>query len=48
MFAPRRFMLWSMKILPERSATRQAIVTRSGSACLIRLPHAPTNARTSA
>ena len=32
MFAPCRFMLWSMKTLPARSATRHAIVTRSGSA----------------
>ena len=48
MFAPCRFMLWSMKIFPERSATRQAIVTLSGSASLISRPHAPTNARASA
>ena len=47
MLAPCRFMLWSMKILPVRSAMRQAIVTRSGSARPIIRPHAPTNARTS-
>ena len=29
MFAPEQFMLWSMKILPVRSATFHAIVTRS-------------------
>ena len=46
MFAPERFMLWSMKIFPVRSAIFHAIVTRSGSASLIRRPAAPTNART--
>ncbi len=46
MFAPCRFMLWSMKTFPARSATRHAIVTRSGSALAINRPHAPTNART--
>ena len=46
MFAPLRFMLWSMKILPVRSAIFQAIVTRSGSAPRMSRPHAPTNART--
>ena len=45
MLAPWRFMLWSMKTLPARSA-RQAIVTRSGSAFAIIRPHAPTRART--
>ena len=38
MFAPCRFMLWSMKTLPARSATRHAIVTRSGSARPIEPP----------
>ena len=46
MLAPDRFMLWSMKIFPVRSAIFHAIVTRSGSACLIIRPAAPTNART--
>ena len=46
MFAPERFMLWSMKILPVRSAIFHAIVTRSGSAPRISRPAAPTNART--
>ena len=34
MLAPDRFMLWSMKIFPVRSAIFHAIVTRSGSALL--------------
>ena len=46
MFAPERFMLWSMKILPVRSAIFHAIVTRSGSACRMSRPHRPTSSRT--
>jgi hypothetical protein len=30
MFAPDRFIWWSMKILPARSATGQAMVAFSG------------------
>ena len=46
MFAPERFMLWSMKTFPERFETCHAIVTRSRSAFWIIRPTAPTKSRT--
>ncbi len=48
MFAPTRFMLWSMKTLPVRLRISHSIVTRSGSAARINRPTAPTNSRTCA
>jgi hypothetical protein len=46
MFAPSRFMLWSMNTWPPRSLICHAIVTRSESAVRISCPARPTNSRT--
>ncbi len=46
MFAPRRFMLWSMKTLPVRLSICHAIVTCSRSARSIVRPSVPTKSRT--
>src|SRR5262245_18688964 len=46
MFAPLRFMLWSMKTLPVRLEICQAIVTWSRSARSIVCPSVPTKSRT--
>jgi hypothetical protein len=45
MFAPDRFMLWSMNTLPARLSTCQAIVTRSRSARSMIRPTLPTKSR---
>ncbi len=47
MFAPERFMLWSMNTLPVRRRTSHSMVTRSGSAFRIMVPTSRTNSRTS-
>ena len=47
MFAPLRFMLWSMNTFPVRVRTSHCMVTRSGSALRIITPMSRTNSRTS-
>ena len=47
MFAPTRFMLWSMNTFPVRFRISHSMVTRSGSARRMNCPTRPTKSRTS-